>query len=78
MAERIREGILALEMVHCGSNIASVVTVSLGVVTTVPDYNSNNQWLDLFVETADRGLYQAKEQGRNRTVYVRMPKSPAV
>ncbi|WP_448871984.1 diguanylate cyclase domain-containing protein [Desulfobulbus propionicus] len=68
MAERVREGVQALQMEHRESDVSPYVSVSIGVVTTVPQALKDNHQLDLFIEAADRGLYQAKQQGRNRTV----------
>lgn len=68
IAERVRQGIEALEIPHSASDVSASVSVSLGVVTTLPKVDKDMRSLDLFVETADRGLYQAKQQGRNRTV----------
>jgi diguanylate cyclase (GGDEF)-like protein len=43
--------------------IANVITVSLGVASVVPD---NKMSPDELVDAADRALYRAKEEGRNR------------
>jgi len=62
IAEKIRQGILALDMAHQDSSAARVVTVSLGVASarcldarTFPD----------LVAAADELLYAAKASGRN-------------
>ena len=68
IAERVREGIQALEILHRASEVSPHVSVSLGVATIIPQVEQKNQSLDTFVEMADRALYQAKRRGRNRTV----------
>lgn len=73
LAERIREGVQALAMEHSASETSPFVSISLGVVSIIPSMQEDNQELNIFVETADRGLYQAKHQGRNRTVCAPFP-----
>lgn len=68
LAERVREAILALNIEHRASSVSPFVTVSLGVVTAVPRVGQNEDGMDAFLEAADRGLYLAKHQGRNRTI----------
>ena len=63
-AERIRESVSSTPVIHQGHPIS--VTLSLGVAslaqgTSTPSASS-------FLAQADALLYQAKEQGRNRTV----------
>jgi diguanylate cyclase (GGDEF)-like protein len=41
------------------------VTVSIGAITANADYNVQ---LDKWIKVADDNLYQAKQQGRNRTI----------
>jgi len=63
IAENIRSAIAALAIPHPASPIAAVVTVSLGVATTIPSPAAEaNQ----FIARADQALYQTKRQGRNR------------
>ena len=64
-AERLRAAIEALEIPHARSRAAEVVTLSLGA--TLCDPGDGGHPLDC-VEAADRCLYRAKAQGRNRTV----------
>ncbi|MBT3358459.1 MAG: diguanylate cyclase [Rhodospirillales bacterium] len=65
IAEDIRENILALKIPNRGSDISKYVTVSLGVVTIVPD--GNIPPADV-IAMADERLYAAKNAGRNRTL----------
>lgn len=61
IAEAARKAVQDLAIPHASSDIMPVVTITLGVACTslLPDYES------LF-EAADRNLYLAKNNGRNR------------
>ncbi|MBF0219065.1 MAG: diguanylate cyclase [Gammaproteobacteria bacterium] len=50
---------------HEKSSIGKRVTVSIGVATVIPGQHPSSQSSDL-VESADRALYHAKHEGRNR------------
>ncbi|GEN57203.1 hypothetical protein GCM10012290_18750 [Halolactibacillus alkaliphilus] len=63
VAERIRSGVESLKINHSASDTAPYVTVSLGVVSVNP---SNVISPKHIVETADKALYAAKNNGRNR------------
>lgn len=63
IAERIRQAIQNLEIVHERSDVGNFVTVSLGIATAVP---ADKQTPNILVASADRALYDAKQQGRNR------------
>jgi len=65
LAEGVRQAVEDLQMQHSGSPTASVVTISAGVGTATPTVHGNPQQL---IELADRALYRAKEEGRNRIV----------
>ena len=54
-----------LRLEHQGSEISPYLTVSLGGCTMVP---SENLTIEQMIRTADKALYQAKGQGRNRSV----------
>ncbi len=62
MAEKICMEIEKLNIPHSISEVADVVTASLGVSTMIPD---NKNVSDILVNQADQLLYKAKETGRN-------------
>lgn len=63
VAELIRGRVEAGSIPHAGSQTARCVTVSVGLATAVPSADMEPMQL---VEQADRALYQAKREGRNR------------
>lgn len=65
LAERIRHRVEAAAIAHEASGVAPVVTVSIGVATVTPE--GDHERSQLF-EIADRALYRAKQEGRNRVV----------
>ncbi len=68
IAQRIRESVEDLRIAHdifrIGGLPAAVVTVSLGVASTIPD--SGNSSEKLLILAAEKALHQAKREGRNR------------
>lgn len=73
VAEEIRTGVLALKIPQ-GNRIENAiapllpsryVTLSLGVASTIPKIEASAKTL---IEAADKALYQAKQQGRDRIV----------
>lgn len=67
-AERVRKAVEALSLHHGSSPILPVVTVSLGVAWTNAAAPSVTP--DSLISSADRALYDAKRQGRNRACAV--------
>lgn len=65
VAEQQRLAVQALAIPHGASPVASVVTVSLGVATTIPSERGTAGEL---LERADAAMYRAKDAGRNRVV----------
>ena len=63
VAADIQQAIAQLGLVHQASLTRPYVTLSLGVACTVPDADRSPQTL---IDQADRALYMAKQQGRDR------------
>ena len=66
VAEEIREQIAEIQILHQKSQIGNYVSISLGVASVIPNLNVSSQTL---ISAADRALYDAKVQGRDRVVY---------
>jgi diguanylate cyclase (GGDEF)-like protein len=65
-AENIKDGVEALEIPHTVS-VTGFVTISLGVSLASP---RQGEQIENLISLADRALYLAKEQGRNRVFFV--------
>lgn len=63
LADRLRAAVEALEISHAYSPVAPRVTASIGVATVLP---RDGVVPEMLVEAADRALYRAKHDGRNR------------
>ncbi len=63
LGEKIRQGVAALGIEHPASQHQGVLTVSLGLASSVPAPQSR---YDALIKAADEQLYRAKQQGRNR------------
>jgi diguanylate cyclase (GGDEF)-like protein/PAS domain S-box-containing protein len=73
LAEAARARVEALAIAHAGSAAAPVVTVSAGTATRYPGRGGSPAAL---VAAADRALYLAKRQGRNRVQAAPTPERP--
>ena len=69
VAEKIRQRVKQLDLCHPRSLVSDRVSLSLGVTCAVPN---SRYTTDRLLVTADRALYQAKEQGRDRAILVSM------
>jgi diguanylate cyclase (GGDEF)-like protein len=67
VAESIRLRVRDLQIPHPASNIDSNVTISIGVALCTPDREIDREEL---VRMADNAMYQAKQGGRNRVVFL--------
>jgi diguanylate cyclase (GGDEF)-like protein len=63
VAREIQLGVKRLAIAHRTSKVDRIVTVSLGVTTTVPTQSKSPEML---ITAADKALYQAKAEGRDR------------
>ncbi len=70
IAGRINAAVREMAMPHEDSDVAVIVTASIGVATMMPAEDEG--WKKL-VERADKALYQAKQQGRDRVVVSEKP-----
>ena len=62
-------GITDLKIPHANSAVADHLTLSIGVATASPQEGSRPAEL---IEAADKMLYRAKDQGRNRIETARL------
>jgi len=65
VGERVRAAIAAAGLPHAGSCVSDGVTVSVGVACRTPGITDTRD-ASALIEEADRNLYLAKRQGRNR------------
>ncbi len=63
VADNCRRAIEKLQIPHEFSKSLNVVTISVGVSTVIP---TQDMKVEKLMDSADRGLYKAKESGRNR------------
>lgn len=66
VGSRIQEVIHYLKIAHIHSHVKDIVTVSLGIASVIPNLEVSP---DTLISYADKALYMAKEQGRDRYAY---------
>jgi diguanylate cyclase (GGDEF)-like protein len=66
LPEQIHEAVSAERIPHKGSNVAGVLTVSIGSAFLGPE---SKRTLAGLIQAADEALYEAKHAGRDRVVY---------
>ncbi|MEG3989779.1 diguanylate cyclase [Microcoleus sp. S28C3] len=75
VAESMRQAIRQLAVPHEQSDVRSIVTVSMGIATVIPSLATSP---DELVALADRALYDAKRQGRDRYTSANQITAPEV
>jgi two-component system chemotaxis family response regulator WspR len=65
LAEKLRQTIVEMNIPHIAPTEGSSLTVSIGLSTVVPQIGSHSRQL---IQSADKGLYAAKHNGRNQVV----------
>lgn len=70
VAQALEQAVRALAIPHQLSELAEIVTISVGAVVGVPPAASDGAAL---LELADRELYRAKAQGRGRVCLAELP-----
>lgn len=65
IAEILRTDVESLKIEHVNSSNSKYVTISLGVAAAIPSMDSS--FTELII-AADKALYQAKKEGRNRVI----------
>ena len=65
VAQRILDSLRSVKIPHQVSDVKPYVTMSLGVGTIMPSLQEN---MMSFVDQVDEALYEAKKQGRDRTI----------
>ncbi len=63
LAESLRAAVENAALPHEQSTVSGVVTISVGVASTIPN---DTQELEDFINAADEALYRAKKSGRNQ------------
>ncbi|MDZ8026746.1 MAG: diguanylate cyclase [Nostoc sp. DedQUE11] len=63
VAQNIQQGIQDRAIPHAQSDIKDIVTVSLGITSVIPTWDIKP---DTLIASADKALYKAKQQGRDR------------
>lgn len=67
LAEALRSRIQGLQIIHEASGTAEHVTVSIGVLCCIPDWDVE---FDELLKATDEALYESKTTGRNRFTFV--------
>ncbi len=70
VAKDLRDHIRKLQIPHDYSKVTNHVTISIGVATVIPPYPEH---YTVLIEKADKQLYRAKMEGRDRIVFEDRP-----
>jgi PleD family two-component response regulator len=66
LAQGLVDGVRKLRIPHDDSDVGPAVTISVGLATVLPAETDRSP--QGFIQLADRCLYQAKHEGRNRVI----------
>ena len=66
IAEQIRASVEALQIPHKAAKYHQYVTLSIGVTSTLPTHDTQPETILI---AADRAMYNAKHEGKNRVAY---------
>ena len=66
IAESIRSTVEGLGIPHAGATLHDCVTISIGITSTLPTRDTQPETV---LVSADRAMYQAKRDGKNRIAY---------
>lgn len=66
VAQKLQRAVEQLAIVHARSTVSEYITLSIGLVSTIPD---QTQCPKTLLDEADRLLYVAKQRGRNQIVH---------
>ena len=70
VAEKLLDGVRAMDIPHTGNAAAPCVTVSIGATTGRVSYKQH--W-EAYIKQADKALYMSKQNGRNRYTFLEFP-----
>lgn len=65
VAKRIHESIKSLQIPHQDSDVSNIVSISIGIACDIPNLERSPYAL---INQTDQALYNAKQQGRNRSI----------
>ena len=66
IAELIQQAMASAAIPHDDSPISDIITLSIGGCTSIP---SDKDRMTSLINEADKSLYEAKDAGRNQTIY---------
>lgn len=70
LAETVRAAVEELQLINKNSTTSAFVTMSFGIATMGSEIDDIDEAVRCLIESADQGLYLAKERGRNQVCAV--------